>query len=311
MIEAKRFAAGLALAALLAVGRANAARELATLVVVDRDTGQELAVWRHHGRLYVAGEPGARYGLRVSNNTDGRLLAVMSVDGVNIVTGATATYSQGGYVLAPHQVVDVNGWRKSSTEVAAFSFTALSQSYAARTGRPLDVGVIGMAVFKEKPDPVSAGPDGYRQARGRPLAPHMTPPPPLDVPVPSAPLPPVRAPIPEAIAPPAPAPPAPPAPPIPAPYGSAATEPASSRAFVRQGEKLGTAHGPLEWSVSNTVEFRRATRQPQLVEQIEYDSNPNLAAAGVIPDFAPHDGHPRPFPSAHEPSFVPDPPPEQ
>ncbi len=90
MVEAKRFVAGLALAALLGVGRANAARELATLAVVDRETGQEIPVWRHQGRLYVAGRPGARYGLRVSNNTDGRLLAVMSVDGVNIVTGATA-----------------------------------------------------------------------------------------------------------------------------------------------------------------------------------------------------------------------------
>ena len=308
MVEVKRFVAGLALAALLGIGRANAARELATLAVVDRETGQEVPLWRHQGRSYVAGRPGALYGLRVSNNTDGRLLAVMSVDGVNIVTGATAAYSQGGYVLAPHQVMDVNGWRKSTTEVAAFSFTALSQSYAALTGRPLDVGVIGMAVFREKPEPLSSAPTVSRRLLRAPVAPHMTPPPPLNVPAPPAPLPPVRAPIPEAIAPPAPAAPSPPAPPIPAPYDSSAPEPASSRTFVRQGEKLGTAHGQLEWSVSNIVQFRRATRQPQFVQQIEYDSYLNLVAAGVIPGFTSNDGHPRSFPSAQEPSFVPDPP---
>ena len=60
------------------------------LSVVDRDTGQVLRVWRHDGRLFVAGRPGARYSLRVGNHTDGRVLVVLSVDGVNILTGETA-----------------------------------------------------------------------------------------------------------------------------------------------------------------------------------------------------------------------------
>jgi hypothetical protein len=35
-------------------------------------------------------------------------------------------------------------------EVAAFYFTSLPDSYAARTGRPDNVGVIGVAVFRER-----------------------------------------------------------------------------------------------------------------------------------------------------------------
>lgn len=145
-----------ALAATLLGGgcaRAYAPAEPVALAVVDRETGQELEQWRHGGRTYVAGRPGARYALRVANRTGGRVLVVLSVDGVNILTGETASPDQRGYVLGPFESYDLTGWRKSMTEVAAFAFAPQSRSYAARTGRPLDVGVIGMAVFKEKPAP--------------------------------------------------------------------------------------------------------------------------------------------------------------
>jgi hypothetical protein len=130
--------------------KADAPADLVDLTVVDRGTGQPMRTWRHDGRLFVAGQPGARYSLRVTNHTAGRVLVVMSVDGVNIVTGETAGYGQRGYVFGPYQSYDVSGWRKSDTEVAAFTFAPLSQSYAARTGRPGDVGVIGIAAFRER-----------------------------------------------------------------------------------------------------------------------------------------------------------------
>ena len=83
----------------------HAAAAPVDLQVVDRESGQPLRVWRHDGHLYVAGTPGDRYGLRVTNHTDGRVLVVMSVDGVNIITGETAGYDQRGYIFAPHEFV--------------------------------------------------------------------------------------------------------------------------------------------------------------------------------------------------------------
>ena len=127
--------------------RASLGPELVDLNVVDRETGQTLPVWRHDGRLFVAGQPGGRYSLRVTNHTGGRVLVVMSVDGVNVLTGQTAGYGQSGYVFRPYESYDVSGWRKSDTEVAAFTFTPQANSYAARTGRPQDIGVIGIAAF--------------------------------------------------------------------------------------------------------------------------------------------------------------------
>lgn len=96
-----------------------------------------LPVHRHRGELYVAGEPGHEYEIRLRSREHGRVLAVTSVDGVNVLSGETAATSQGGYVL--------DGWRKNLDEVAAFYFTRLRNSYAARTGRPDHVGVIGIA----------------------------------------------------------------------------------------------------------------------------------------------------------------------
>jgi hypothetical protein len=52
-------------------------------------------------------------------------------------------------VLAPGQSAEIAGWRKSLEEVAAFYFTRIGDSYAARTERPQNVGVIGVAVFNE------------------------------------------------------------------------------------------------------------------------------------------------------------------
>ncbi len=146
----------LALVLVLTVATACAplsARELVGLDVVDRDTGQVLPEYRQHGQHaqdWIAGVPGHRYSVRLTNITGERVLVVLSVDGVNSVGGQTASASQGGYVLDPWETAEIAGWRKSLDDIAQFLFTDLPDSYAARTGRPDNVGVIGIAVFKER-----------------------------------------------------------------------------------------------------------------------------------------------------------------
>ena len=117
--------------------------------VIDRDSGQWLPEYRHRGDDWIAGAPGHRYSVRLTNTSGERVLVVLSVDGVNAVTGEDAHPSQAGYVLAPWQSTEVAGWRKSLDDIAQFVFTDLPDSYAARTGRPDNVGVIGIAVFRE------------------------------------------------------------------------------------------------------------------------------------------------------------------
>jgi hypothetical protein len=124
------------------------------LEILDRKSGQVLPVYWHDGERHVAGEPGREYEIRLRNRGDCRVLAVASVDGVNVITGRTASPRQSGYVLDPWGIVEIDGWRKSMDEVAAFYFTRLPDSYAARTGRPDNVGVIGVALFRERVRPM-------------------------------------------------------------------------------------------------------------------------------------------------------------
>ena len=132
---------------------ARAVGRLLDLSVYDRDTQRSLPVYVHKGQYYIAGVPGHRYRIALRSLSGEDLLAVLSVDGVNAVSGQTATWSQAGYVLDPRAKAEVLGWRKSLSQVADFMFTDIEHSYATKTGRPDNVGVIGMAVFRRKPLP--------------------------------------------------------------------------------------------------------------------------------------------------------------
>lgn len=284
-------AAAIALIGLVGAARARAEPDPVDLAVVDRDTGRELPVWRHDGRLFVAGKPGHRYGLRVTNNTDRRVLVVMSVDGVNILTGETAGWDQRGYIFGPHDTYDLNGWRKSLSEVADFAFARLPQSYAALTGRPENVGVIGIAMFGEKVEAVAAEP--------------ATPPPPpgeADRDAGNSGSAAGRAVAPPRLAQVAPAPAT-----VPAPGAGDVSEMVVTA--ERREEKLGTGHGAREHSVMTIEPFERATPYPELTREIEYDTYDNLVAMGVIPPHRYGERRPRPFPSSPDGAgFVPDPP---
>jgi hypothetical protein len=155
----KRFFLVAIFAALAGLCEAQVRGGLADVAIVDRDSGTVLNPHYAHGEYWVAGRPGARYSIEIRNRLGERMLAVTSVDGVNVVSGATAAWDQTGYVFGPGESYQITGWRKSDAEVAAFTFTDSPNSYAARTGRPANVGVIGVALFRERQSqPLSAPP---------------------------------------------------------------------------------------------------------------------------------------------------------
>jgi hypothetical protein len=146
----KRLWACIAFGLLTAGCRAEGVGQIAEVTVIDRDSGVTLPVTRYRGEYWVAGRPGARYAIEIANRSAGRVMAVTSVDGLNVLSGATAAWDQGGYVFGPAERYQISGWRKTDAQVAAFVFTASPNSYAERTGRPANVGVIGVALFRER-----------------------------------------------------------------------------------------------------------------------------------------------------------------
>jgi len=285
-----RRAFALALAAALAVPLAACAHSpppavsthLATVEILDRTDNMLLPVYVSGSDRWIVGTPGHEYAIRIRNHTGARILAVPSVDGVNAVTGETASPDQSGYVLEPYGSVEIAGWRKSLANTAAFYFTNVADSYAARTGRPGDLGVIGVAVFRERV-PVSYAPRpkiaAQRAERSDAAAPASAP--------------------------------------APAHEGAAAAGvlgkerdasgegPLASEERKSYDSRLGTGHGRNETSYAQRVGFDRASSSPEAVVSIRYDRRETLVARGIVPGPRYADRRPSPFPAW--PGFVPDP----
>lgn len=272
---------------------AQALGRLADVTVTDRGTGSALPVHFYNGEYWVAGLPGAKYSIDIWNRTGQRVLAVTSVDGLNVLTGTTASPQQTGYVIDASDRYGITGWRKSDSSVAAFQFTASPNSYAERTGRPRDVGVIGVALFRERQEPVVRRYDNDQESRSI-----------RDQAVPSA----------SAAAPATSA--APVAPSARAGQSEAADANQNSmreslsksdKSSRQAAPKLGTGHGERESSVVSHTNFERERNHPNEVIRIRYDSRENLIAMGVIREFSPYGSQPNPFPTSSQ-SYVPDPP---
>ena len=117
-------------------------------LVVDGGGRRLETVWVA-GRTYVIGAEGERYRLRIHNRTARRVEVVASVDGLDVIDGRSASLDKRGYLVEPFATLTIDGFRRNISEVAAFRFGPVSDSYAARTGEDRNVGVIGLAFFDE------------------------------------------------------------------------------------------------------------------------------------------------------------------
>ena len=68
---------------------------LADLSVYDRTEGRQLAVHWHEGRAYVAGEPGNKYQVTLRSRSREEVLAVVSVDGINMIKSLAHLLARG------------------------------------------------------------------------------------------------------------------------------------------------------------------------------------------------------------------------
>ncbi len=257
--------------------------------------GRALSTYSHRGRTYVEGRMGGDYQIRVFNHTSRRVETVVTVDGRDAISGKVGDYrNQRGYVIEPYDSVLIEGFRTSRQRVAAFRFTDVGDSYAARMGDATNVGVIGVAVFKERtyrprPRPPIAkerrrqrlgtryGGGAAGSSRGAKKS---------------------------------------------APSGSyelddlaggAPSETARPRPD-RRGN-LGTQYGEDTYSPSTNTQFQRKnSRKPDALLAVRYDDRQGLIARGVLPRPRPRPVYhrpspkPNPFPNSPEPGFAPPPP---
>lgn len=286
---------GIAMTSLLSMGceSAMARRPILTTPVVSQppyrieligDSGETLTTYSHRGRAYVLGQAGERYAIHVTNPTGRRVEVVFSVDGLDAVDGRSADFrAKRGYVIPAYGEVTVEGFRTSTENVAAFRFSSVAASYAARKGQPRNVGVIGVAFFAEKEPPPQV------------LVPEPYPYPPYPVPYdgrdeeyddyrpgPSESVT-KRAPAPRPASPPrATADKSADAPSASPPHGGGgASMDRDDSVESRQRPGLGTEFGETRWSRVSYTSFERATAAPFTVVELRYNNASGLAALGI------------------------------
>lgn len=210
------------------------------------------------GDTWVLGQLGQRYTLRIFNRSAQRVEAVVSVDGRDVIDGQPADVTKNGYLVPAWGSVDIDGWRISHEQAAAFRFSSVADAYAARTGAGREVGVVGVAIFPER----------------------QLPPPPA-----------IRAPL-RLDAPP------PPSDflqqdssnereaPARSSQGAAASAPAASALKPAKDKRpgLGTEYGEAVESRIHEVQFERAGSRPAVTLGCRYDDRAGLLAVGIDVD---------------------------
>jgi hypothetical protein len=119
-------------------------------VALTDEGGNTLFGLQANGRTLILGADGDRYKIVVRNSTTARFEVVASVDGLDVIDGKPADPHRRGYIVDPHDVLVIDGFRTSDANVAAFRFGRVADSYAARTSGDRNVGVVGLAIFSER-----------------------------------------------------------------------------------------------------------------------------------------------------------------
>lgn len=250
--------------------------------------GKKIRQFAHDGQVFVEGRKGSAYTILIKNNTNQSVEAVVSVDAVDVVNGEKADFSNGGYIIRPHGSVEIDGFRRSMEAVAQFKFGSREASYNAQMSKQKghdqsNIGVIGVAIFKEKQRVLyrksvfrgskggghSSGHDGFASMDHMDMS-----------------------------------------------HSDLNVELGSSHAFHCSVGNEGQAHGAKSFTVTNvtpslgteygsekvspvtTVSFERATPdKPEKVFTLRYDSRQNLEAMGISFGDTPQISSPNPFPN--------------
>lgn len=111
--------------------------------------GRKVKEYRHNGLTFIEAKNGTEFAIEVKNHKTGRVTAIVSVDGLDIIDGKPATSKSRGYVLSGLSSETLHGYRRNENEVANFKFTVSGGSYATDKGAGQNNGVIAVKLISE------------------------------------------------------------------------------------------------------------------------------------------------------------------
>jgi len=105
-----------------------------------------------YGKCWVEARKGTKFEIKIMNDWWNRVLAIVSVDGLNIINAKFEPPEiSPGYIVNRFSSITIPGWKINENEARDFIFTDREKSYATKVGADQqNVGVIGVAIIDEK-----------------------------------------------------------------------------------------------------------------------------------------------------------------
>lgn len=123
------------------------------IAIID-DNGNKLPLVKQYNDIKLQGKLGQSYQLFYRNYSSNTYEVIATVDGLDVINGKAGSLSNNGYILRPYDTLVIKGFRKSDSEVAAFTFSNSTDAYANYTdeGSAKNIGIIGTAIFQLEDD---------------------------------------------------------------------------------------------------------------------------------------------------------------
>jgi hypothetical protein len=116
--------------------------------------GNRCKQFSFQNKTFIEAKQGSEYVIEIKNNYYKRILAVAAVDGLNVLTGKTASEADSGYIIDSYHAEKIKGFRFSDDEWAMFKFgykfNGKTYAQSKNDGSEMNCGVIGVRLFYEQ-----------------------------------------------------------------------------------------------------------------------------------------------------------------
>ncbi len=114
--------------------------------------GKPIKQYSYEGKTFIEAKINTEYTIKIRNNSYNRRLAVITVDGVSVLTGQPHIFNSvgEGYIINAYDAIEVKGFRKDVDSVGAFKFCQAGKSYCNEQGLKGNNGVIGVRIYEER-----------------------------------------------------------------------------------------------------------------------------------------------------------------
>ena len=102
------------------------------------------------GAIFIESKINSEYEIELKNHMGTKILAVVSVDGLDVISGKEASSNSPGYILKPYSSTRIKGFRKDDETVGSFRFVNKTKSYAKGQGKGGNEGIISVRFFEQK-----------------------------------------------------------------------------------------------------------------------------------------------------------------